>query len=313
MGRVVDLMRMTQPRQIVPGRTYLITRRTSQRQFLLRPDERTNQIVRYCLAEAAARYGLEVHVFLVMSNHYHIEVTDVHGVLPQFLRHLNLMLARALNVRWSRWENLWSVEQACATWLVDDEDKLAKGVYSLVNPTVDHLVERVEDWPGASSWHAHAYGQTMMVDRPAGFFRDGGRMPEQVELKVVPPRRASGERWPLEDWHKQLVSAVRSSEQASMVWRRRQGMTVLGRRSVRKQSAFEGPKTHEPRRRLRPALACRSRERRIQELGALCAFRRLHRSASQALLSGDRAAVFPAGTWAQRSLCQSCQPPPAAT
>lgn len=301
---------MTQPRQVVPGRMYLITRRTSQRQFLLRPDERTNQILLYCLAEAAARFRTETHVFIALSNHYHLVVTDVFGVLPEFMRHLNLMIAKALNHRWSRWENLWSVEQVCATWLVEDDDALAKGVYSLVNPTVDHLVERIEDWPGISSWNAHMHGRTMVVDRPVGFFRDGGKMPERVELRIVAPRRANGERWLLDDWNSALIGAVRASEQASLAWRQRQGMKVLGRRAIRKQSAFEKPSSHEPRRRLRPSLACRDRDRRVRELTALRVFTTLHRLATQALLHGQRTVVFPAGTWARRSLCESCQPPP---
>jgi putative transposase len=236
-------------------------------------------------------------------------VTDVHGVLPQFLRHLNLMVAKALNVRWSRRENLWSVEQACATWLVEDEDVLAKGVYALVNPSVDDLVERVEDWPGITSWRAHANGGSFAVVRPVGFFRDGGPMPEQIEMRVVAPRRACGERWPLAEWNAALIGEVRASEKAAVDWRRRNGIRVLGRQAIRKQSAFEGPGTKEHPRRLRPVMACRSKERRISELNALRVFRRLHRAASQRLQAGDRSAVFPAGTWGHRSLREGPQSP----
>jgi putative transposase len=126
---------MTLPRQIIPGRAYLITRRTVQRQFLLRPDEKTNQILLYCLAVALARYGMEVYVFNSMSNHYHLVVFDVCGRLPEFLWYLNLMTAKALNFRWRRRENLWSVEQANVVLLVDDEAVLASSVYTLVNPS----------------------------------------------------------------------------------------------------------------------------------------------------------------------------------
>jgi putative transposase len=304
---------MTLPRQIIPGRAYLITRRSVQRQFLLRPDERTNQIFLYCLGAALARYGMEVYVFVTMSNHYHLVIFDADGRLPEFMRHLNLMTAKALNFRWRRRENLWSVEQANVVRLVDDDAVLAMCVYTLVNPSVDDLVERIEDWPGASSWSAHAHGRTMVIDRPAGFFREEGPMPDQVEIKVVAPRRTANpdQRWPLEEWNERLISAVRSSEEASLAWRRKQGVSVLGRRVIRKQSPFDAPKTWEPRRRLRPTLACRDRDRRVAELDALCVFRRQHRLASQALLNGDRVVVFPVGTWALRSLCQSCTPPPA--
>jgi REP-associated tyrosine transposase len=51
---------MTAPRATLPGCYYLITRRCTQRQFLLRPGNKTNQAFLYCLAEAAARYGIEI-------------------------------------------------------------------------------------------------------------------------------------------------------------------------------------------------------------------------------------------------------------
>lgn len=41
------------PRQVLPGQFYLITRRCSQRQFLLRPDTATNNAFLYCLIDAA--------------------------------------------------------------------------------------------------------------------------------------------------------------------------------------------------------------------------------------------------------------------
>ena len=46
---------MTLPREIIPGRFYMVTRRCTQRQLLLRPDEETNNAFLYCLAEAAQR------------------------------------------------------------------------------------------------------------------------------------------------------------------------------------------------------------------------------------------------------------------
>jgi hypothetical protein len=43
------------PRQVLPGQFYMITRRCTQRQFLLRPDRETNNAFTYCLIEAALR------------------------------------------------------------------------------------------------------------------------------------------------------------------------------------------------------------------------------------------------------------------
>jgi hypothetical protein len=45
------------PRQVLPRQFYLITRRCTQRQFLLRPDGPTNNAFLYCLIDAASLPG----------------------------------------------------------------------------------------------------------------------------------------------------------------------------------------------------------------------------------------------------------------
>jgi REP element-mobilizing transposase RayT len=61
---------MTLPREVIPGRFYMVTRRCTQRQFLLRPDKETNNAFIYCLAEAAQRFGIDVLLPCAMANHH---------------------------------------------------------------------------------------------------------------------------------------------------------------------------------------------------------------------------------------------------
>jgi hypothetical protein len=61
---------MTLPREIVPGRFYMVTRRCTQRQFLLRPDPETNNAFIYCLAVAAQRCEIDVLLPCALSNHH---------------------------------------------------------------------------------------------------------------------------------------------------------------------------------------------------------------------------------------------------
>ena len=190
---------MSLARPIVPGRVYLITRRCSERRFFLRPDHKTNQAFVYCLADAAQRFGIQVIGFLAMSNHYHAVVVDPHGRLPDFACHFHQMLAKVLNVRWSRWENLWSTDPPTYTWLVEPSDIFDKLLYCLLNPIADHLVDSVGHWPGASSWSLPG-GRELIVQRPKMYFRASGLMPRTVTLKlVVPPGRLHDEapgQWP---------------------------------------------------------------------------------------------------------------------
>src|ERR1700759_5869300 len=60
VGRVLGNSEGMLPRQVLPGQFYMITRRCSQRQFLLRPDRETNNAFTYCLIEAALRCHVEV-------------------------------------------------------------------------------------------------------------------------------------------------------------------------------------------------------------------------------------------------------------
>ena len=70
-------------------------------------------IVRFCLALAASRFGLDVHAAASLSSHYHLVVTDFEGRLPDFMHLFNTLVARAGNALLGRGENFWS-SPACA-------------------------------------------------------------------------------------------------------------------------------------------------------------------------------------------------------
>ena len=73
---------MTLPREVIPGRFYMVTRRCTQRQLLLRPNPETNNAFIYCLADAAQRFDIDVLLPSAMSNHHHTVIYDRHGTLP---------------------------------------------------------------------------------------------------------------------------------------------------------------------------------------------------------------------------------------
>jgi hypothetical protein len=88
---------MTVARQVIPGRTYLISRRCTQRQMLLRPEPLVEQIYLYCLGEAVDRFGVSLHGFKAMSNHQHAVIRDNRGNFPDFLAHFHKLVAKAMN------------------------------------------------------------------------------------------------------------------------------------------------------------------------------------------------------------------------
>src|SRR5687767_14986156 len=175
---------MSAPREVLPGRTYLVTRRCTQRQFLLKPSRRTNEIVRYCLAVAASKTGVLVHAVCIMSNHWHGVVTDPLARLPEFLEHFHRLLARAQNASLGRWENLWSSDKTSVVLLVSDQDVLEKMAYTMANPTAAGLVRSPRQWPGVITTRV---GERCTVDMPDVFFDPEGALPASISLEFTRP------------------------------------------------------------------------------------------------------------------------------
>ncbi len=59
---------MTMPRQILPGSTWMVSRRCSERRRLLRPDDFVGDAFQYVLGYAAAALGIRLHCYLVMTT-----------------------------------------------------------------------------------------------------------------------------------------------------------------------------------------------------------------------------------------------------
>jgi putative transposase len=79
---------MTRPRQVLPEQFLLISRRCTQRQFLLRPDDETNNNVLYCIGCAMQKYEMQVLMLTVESNHEHLVIYDRFGNYPAFTEYL---------------------------------------------------------------------------------------------------------------------------------------------------------------------------------------------------------------------------------
>jgi putative transposase len=178
------------PRAVIPGRRYLVTRRCSERRFLLRPDRETNDAFVYCMALAARKSSVSVVCVGTTSNHYHAVVVDQHGRLPEFLEHFHKLLAKHQNCLRGRWEAFWATEPTSIVELPNAEDVLAKMTYTIANPCSSHLVDRVHVWPGVESLTAIELDVPLVASKPARFFDpDNDDLPDVVQLHF---RRAPG-------------------------------------------------------------------------------------------------------------------------
>lgn len=282
---------VTRPRQVLPGQFIMVSRKCTQGQFLLLPDDEVNNAFAYCLAEAARRFDMEIILTIVEANHHHTCLFDRHGRYPEFIQHLHKMLARCLNAYRGRWENFWVAEEVCVTVLLDRETVIDKLVYAATNPVKDLLVERVHHWPGVNGYLNLVNRRPLRASRPRFFFRPDGPMPEKVELEFVIPPELGGE----DEVIRELRERVAQVEQEVLETRKRTGRSILGRRRVLEQSWRDSPSSIAPRRNLRPRFAGR-KESRIAALQAFREFLSSYREARRSWLAGEPT-TFPIGTY----------------
>lgn len=286
----------TPARRILAGATQFVTRRCSERRFFLRPSRRTNEIFLYVLALAAQRHRVLVHAFCVMSNHFHLVVTDVEGRLPAFMQYLNSLVARAINASIGHFEGFWaSGSSYSAVEPLAPSDVLAKIAYVLANPVAAGLVTRGAEWPGL--WSApEQIGTTLTVRKPEGFFDPDGYLPDTVELELTVPAGFGT----ADEFRAQLAAALEELEQDHQRALQAQGRSFLGAERVCAQDPFASPHQNEPRFELNPKIAARDKWRRIEAIFRVKRFEEEYRAARTSWCAGLRDVVFPAGTYLMR-------------
>jgi putative transposase len=286
---------MTAPRQVLPGTTYLVSHRCSERRFFLRPSKLGTDVFRFVLAVAAQRFGIQLHAFCVMSNHYHLVVTDPHARLPDFQQLLDSLVGRAINALLGRKEAFWGPDSYSAVELAGPEAILDKTTYALANPVAAGLVRRARRWPGLWSSPDSIGTQGCLVKRPNHFFDPDGSMPESVTLTLsTPPGFHSAAAF-----REQLSSALSAAEDEAST----KFGTFLGVPRILKQRWTARASSPEPLGRLNPRVAGRNKWKRIERLTRLASFLADYRAALQDWRAGNRDTLFPAGTYLMRLAC----------
>jgi putative transposase len=298
---------MTAPRQILPGTCYLISRRCSQRQFLLRPSKQTNEIFGYLLAVAAERFGVAIHAFCVMSNHFHLVLTDQRARLPDFSQFLDSLVARAMNATLGRSESFWAPASYSAVALERDGDVIDKVAYVLANPVAAGLVRHGRKWPGLWSAPQHIGRGPLVFTRPGRFFRSAGArsMPDRAVLELAAPAGFGS----AEEFRGAVLRALEEREDMASSRLAEAGLGFVGaKRAARLQSVAPASRA-DARGGIRPRVACRDRWARIGALARLRDFLRSYRRALLLWRAGFIEVVFPAGTYRMRVTYRAaCEP-----
>ena len=286
---------MTAPRRIVAGTTYLVTRRTAQRQFLLKPSDLTNRTVGYILAVAAARHGIRLHAVAVLSNHIHLVLTDPNADLPRFCQYFDSLVARAMNAGLGRWDGFWSSGSYSAVVPLNPDDVVEKTAYTLANPVQAGLVAKGREWPGLWSDPEAVGGAWRTFERPKHFFSETGFMPTLATIELSPPPGFG-----VAAFRALVSSGLAAKEAAKASALESEGKRFLGVRRVLAQRHTDAPVSVEPRRGLNPRVASRDKWRRIEALMRLKSFLADYRDALARFRAGIEGVVFPHGTYRMR-------------
>ncbi|MBW2733154.1 MAG: hypothetical protein JRH20_12245 [Deltaproteobacteria bacterium] len=279
------LQGMTRPMPVRPNTTYMESRRCSM----------SKQIYEYVLALAAQEYRVDLHGYMVESNHDHVVSTDTEGNHPAFRQKKNSLIARAMNVHLNRRGAFWAPTDREVVELVDEGAQAEAYAYTLANPVKDGLVMYGYQWPGPRS-QPNNFGKERVIKRPHVFFSDN--LPEEVVLKLTPPPCLAHMSVELAAHH--LTEAVAAEEAKHRQKRAAAGLGFLGRRAVRKQNPFDSPTSAPTFRRLNPRIKCADITLRKEAIEALKSFWVSYAFAREQHLKGHCVAKFPEGTYAFR-------------
>jgi len=263
-------------------------------------EEELREFIGYVLGLCLMSYGVVLHAACFMSNHYHLDVTDVRGELPLFKCKLNAFIARGINCLRGRFDKFWSVDGSCDTVPQDnDEDgPLGDLIYTLTNPVKDGLVKWSKDWVGFTT-HGWKFGEPRKFRRPDWFFdEDGGDLPPFMEFGVG--RNGVHAELTDEAFHTELMAACRDKELQFHRERRTNNQRFMGLKKLRKQHWNKVATTPEDRFTPTPKVAASSRWLRLRAQQRNRAWERSYAEAEDAREAGRTDYVYPYGTWLLR-------------
>jgi REP element-mobilizing transposase RayT len=278
-----------------------VTIRTIQGRHLLRSSDEINEIILGILGRAQKKYGIRIHVFVFMSNHYHLIITIPDAeALAEFENYLNGNLAREAG-RLHGWRDKFWSRRYTAIPILDDVAMEARASYVLSNGCKEGLVETPRDWPGVTSLQSMLTGEAsrgFWFNRTAEWHNRRRRNPATDKYAFATPYEV--ELAPLPCWenlddeayHAKVRTLVERIEQATREKNRETDHVPPGREWVLAQ----GPHTHPETPHRSPAPPCHTSSWSLRKefLSAYYAFVDLYVEASTRFRSGKLDTPFPA-------------------
>ena len=140
------------PRYVIPGQLQHIIRRGNNRRAIFASDA-DFQFFRDALVEAAGRFGLVIHAFVLMTNHLHLLATPFYAdSISKTLQSVGRRYAQYFNAKHKRTGALW--DGRYRSTVVDAKHYLLKLMnYIDMNPVRAGKVAHPREYPWSSYAH----------------------------------------------------------------------------------------------------------------------------------------------------------------
>ena len=147
-----------------------VSSRKIQGRFLMRPTQQVREIIIGIIGRAQARFGMVIHAFQFLSNHFHMLLSPKDSrQTAAFMSYVKGNIAKEIG-RISGWrDKFWSGRYHALVVSNEEEAQVARLKYLLSNGGKEGLVARPQDWRCASTTEARMKGRTKMQGR--GFDR----------------------------------------------------------------------------------------------------------------------------------------------
>jgi putative transposase len=148
------------PRLTLPDYPHHIIQRGNNRQAIFAGTENYEDLLSL-LGENAQKFGVAIHAYVLMTNHFHLLATPQTGDgLPQMMQAVGRRYVRHFNDSQSRSGTLWEGRYR-STLIQTDRYLLACMAYIDLNPVRAGLVTEPREYP----WSSHAHYIGLRTDR----------------------------------------------------------------------------------------------------------------------------------------------------
>ncbi len=216
-------------------------------QFHLAPTPEARMLIMLFLAKMQELHDVEIIGFVFMGNHFHLIVRLRGTRLAEVMQNFKAGLAKAMNKVLGRRGTFW-MERYDDDALLDDAAIATKLHYLHANPLRAHLVERIEDFPGVSSWQAYAKNLDSLTETyfdEAAWRQAGSHEAERADFT----RTATVKIGRPPSWHGLSVRERRAATNACVATMRREERTMAAERE-RARTTVPSPSsivTRDPR------------------------------------------------------------------